>query len=136
MPLPGDEAAEIPGAGRLIDLYGYWITFHDAIVETIVIERVGPSVTIDFETCDLALEDGVEVDRDRKAHVVIRWSGVEDLRLEGIDPSGRNWINELTFTSHDGRIRSELMLMDGIQGFIASRRVEVVDVRPLGSASR
>ena len=44
----------IVGARKLTDVYGYWISFHDATVENVLIERQGPTVTICFETCDMA----------------------------------------------------------------------------------
>jgi Immunity protein 50 len=43
-----DLGVLIGGASQLIDLYGYFPTFHDAVVESIFIEKEGPTVTIRF----------------------------------------------------------------------------------------
>jgi hypothetical protein len=121
---------EVLGASKLTDLYGYWPSFHDATVESILIERVGPTVTIRFETCDMACDGDTVREPDRRARVVLRWHEVEDLELRGIDPEEHNWIDGLTFGLRDGGIRSELLLMDGLHGWLDARRVEVVDVEP------
>jgi Immunity protein 50 len=129
-----DEASPenlVIGHWKLVEVYGYWITFHDASVETVLIEREGPTVTIDFETCDMAYRDGELVENDRRAKVVIRWQGVRELRLEGIDPAGRNWIDGLTWKAQGEDIRGELELMDGLRGTIVAQRVEIVEVEPL-----
>lgn len=122
---------EVLGASKLTDLYGYWPSFHDATVESILIERVGPTVTIWFETCDMACDDDKVREADRRARVVLRWHEVEDLELRGIDPEEHNWIDGLMFGLRDGGIRSELLLMDGLHGWLNTRWVEVVDVEPL-----
>ena len=121
----------IVGARKLTDVYGYWISFHDATVENVLIERQGPTVTICFETCDMAYLDGQLVENDRRAKVVVRWHEVQELKLEGIDPEGRNWIDGLALIPKREGIQGELELMDGFQGKIVARRVEVVDVCPL-----
>ena len=126
-----DPPVAIVGAQKLTDLYGYWITFHDASIESVLIERLGPTVTIEFETCDMAYRGDELLDNDQSARVVVRWHNVRELSLEGIDPAERNWINELTLTSVGEDVRSELELMDGIHGVIVARRVEIVDVQPL-----
>ncbi|HKI18385.1 MAG TPA: Imm50 family immunity protein [Isosphaeraceae bacterium] len=128
----GDEdiGAFVTGASKLIDLYGYFPSFHDAVVESILIERDGPTVTIRFTTNDEAYSGGQVREPDQLAIVVIQWSEVSDLRLSGIDR--RNWIDGLTFSVEGGSIRSELELMDGIEGFILARRVEIVEVQAEG----
>ena len=56
---------------------------------------------------------------------------MQELKLEGIDPEGRNWIDGLTLIPKREGIQGELELMDGFQGKIVARRVEVVGVCPL-----
>src|SRR4051812_39124965 len=108
------QRPDVPALGsrKLTDVYGYWITFHDASVESVLVERVGPSVTIVFETCDQAYRDGDPVASDRKARVTVRWHRVRELSLAGIDPDGRNWIDGLTLARSGDTVRSELELMD------------------------
>ena len=121
----------IIGAEKLTDLYGYWISFRDASIESVLIERRGPTVTIEFETCDMAYRGDELLDSDRKACVIVRWHKVQDLSSTGIDPEERNWIGGLTFTPVGENVRGELELMDGTHGMIVARQVEIVDVQPL-----
>jgi hypothetical protein len=116
----------IEGADKLIGLYGYWITFHDAAVETVVIERVGPTITIHFRTNDWHEETD---NRDFIAKVVMRWLEVEDFMLSGVDE--QNWIGNMHFTRLGDVIRTEVKPMDGTHGFIRARRVEVVSADPV-----
>lgn len=77
---------EVLGASKLTGLYGSWPGFHDATVESILIERVGPTVTIRFETCDMACDGDTVREPDRRARVVLRWHEVEDLELRASTP--------------------------------------------------
>lgn len=119
---------KIAGASKLTDLYGYWPSFHDATVESILIERVGPTVTIRFETCDMASDGDAVRDPDRQATVVIRWRQVRDLDIKGVDAEGRNWIDGLTFVTRGEGVQTELLLMDGVKGIIVAKWVEVLEV--------
>ena len=121
----------IIGAEKLTDLYGGWITFHDASIESVLIDRRGPTVTIEFETCDMAYRGDELVDGDRKARVTVRWHRVQELSLVGVDPEERNWIDGLALTPVGEDVRGELELMDGMHGVIVARQVEIVDVKPL-----
>jgi hypothetical protein len=120
---------EILGASQLSDLYGYFIAFHDAVVESVLIERQGPTVTIHFTSCDVAYDGDRLTESDLRAAVVMRWHEVGELSLEGIDR--RNWIDGLEFSREGESIRTEIELMDGIRGHITARRIEIVDVQPL-----
>ena len=124
-----NPGAVIAGASKLIELYGYFPSFHDATVESIFIEREGPTVTIRFITNDAAYRADKLQNPDQLAMVAIQWHEVSDLRLLGIDR--HNWIDGLAFSIEGGSIRSELELMDGLQGVIVARRVEVVEVQPV-----
>jgi hypothetical protein len=128
-----ENSPEIPidGYRKLVEVYGYWISFHDASVETVLIERRSSTVTIGFETCDMAYRDGDLVETDRLARVVVRWHGVRDLKLEGIGSEGRNWIDGLILKPWGEDILGELELMDGFHGTIVAQRVEIVDAEPL-----
>jgi hypothetical protein len=118
---------EIVGASALIAVYGYFTPFHDAVVESVLIEKQGPTVTIRFTTCDAAYQGEEVKDENQQAIVVMRWHEVSDLSVSGIDQ--RNWIGGLDFSREGEGIRTELELMDGMRGFILARRVEVVEVR-------
>lgn len=123
--------ARVIGASKLIDLYGYWISFHDAVVECVTVERVGPTVTIHFTTCDMVC-DGEEMrNPDQQAKVIVRWYGVKDMSLQGIDPKQHNWIDGLAFSAQGADIRSVIERMDALHGFIIAERAEVLEVVPL-----
>ncbi len=121
----------IIGVEKLTNLYGGWISFHDASIESVLIERRGPTVTIEFETCDMAHRGDELLDSDRKARVIVRWHQVHELSLAGVDAEERNWINGLALTPVGEDVRGELEMMDGTHGIIIARQVEIVDVQPL-----
>ena len=50
---------EIVGASNLTELHGYWPTFQDASLESILIERVGLTLTTRFSSCDVAYDGHV-----------------------------------------------------------------------------
>jgi len=126
----------IEGAVRLVDVYGYWPSFHDAEVEAITIDREGPTVTITFTTNDLVEKDGRE-QGDQLAKVTLRWYEVEELILRATDWSEQNWLWDMNLTAHEKGIRTELLPNDGIGGSILARRVEVLAVELIeGSPNR
>jgi hypothetical protein len=130
-----DPTTLIEGADRLLAIYGSWISFHDAAVESVVLERVGPTVTIHFRTNDVPLpDDGNPLgSRDsRIARVVMRWHEVQDVVINGLDWDENNWIDGLTFVPRGESICTVIEPMDGTRGYILSRRVEVVSAEPLG----
>jgi hypothetical protein len=128
----------IQGASRLLDVYGYWITFHDAVVEAVIIERIGPTVTIHFKTNDAPSQDGgrsFQYGDSRLARVLMRWSEVRDLTLTGVDWEENNWIGGLKFELERDSIRTTVERMDGPHGVILAERVEVVSVKPIEEAA-
>jgi hypothetical protein len=96
------------GAEKLTDPYGGWISFHDASIESVWIERRGPTVTIEFETCVIAYRGDELWDSDRKARVIVRWHRVQELNLAGVDPEERSWIDGLVLTPVGEDVRSVL----------------------------
>ena len=124
-----DPSSLIEGADKLVSLYGYWLSFHDAVVESILIARAGPAETKRFVTNDAVLdpEDGSVLVCVRQANVVIRWHEVRDLVLSGIDGEENNWINGLEFVRSGDAIYTLIERMDGPHGFILAPRVEVLN---------
>jgi hypothetical protein len=123
----------IEGVSRVVDLYGSWVSFHDAAVESVLIEREGPAVTIRFRTCDSVSKAGAP-ERDLRAYVTLRWQDVRDLCLAGIDWEENNWIDGLLIERHRDLLHTTLVKMDGIHGFLVAGRLEVVGVEPLLSS--
>jgi hypothetical protein len=129
-----DIVTLVEGASKLIALYGYWISFHDAAVESVLIERVGPTVTIRFRTNDAPSGDGgqtFQYEASRLARVVMRWHEVRDLTLAGIDVEENNWIGRLEFERRGDTIHTVIVQMDGLHGFILAEWAEVMDVEPI-----
>jgi hypothetical protein len=117
------------GAPLLISLYGYWPSFHDAAVISVLIERVGPTVTIHFRLNDMG-PSGNDVEAD----AILRWREVSDLHLQGIDDS--NWIWDMRFEASEEGLSTELKRMDGISGTILAESVEVVEATTIPQETR
>jgi hypothetical protein len=123
-------AAFVEGSSTLVEFYGYWISFHDAAVETVQIEREAPTVTIAFTANDAVLKEGQE-DRELLANVTMRWHEVLDMTLSGVDPDENNWIGRLSLERKEDAILTTLSKMHGVHGAILARRVEIVDVQAI-----
>jgi hypothetical protein len=132
MPLKnGRPPIEIVGSSMLIDLYGYWPSFHDAVLERIAIDRIGSTVMIEFTTCDMVFDGDEMKAPDQQARVILRWYEVSELSLGGIDSSQLNRIGGLGFSPDGKTIRCVIELMDAMHGVIVAGRVEVLEVEPL-----
>lgn len=114
----------IAGSHLLISIYGYWPSFHDAAVVSVLIEREGPTVTIRFRLNDMG-PSGDDVEAD----ATLRWRDVSDLHLQGIDE--QNWIWSLRIQHSDDEWIAELERMDGTSGTICAGSVEVMEVTRL-----
>jgi hypothetical protein len=129
MPLEnGRFPVEIVGSSMLADVYGYWPSFHDSVVESITIDRIGPTVTIEFTTCDMVCDGDVMKEPEQEARCVLRWHGVSELSLGGIDATQRNRIGGLAFSSVGDGLLCVIELMDAIHGVIVAGTVEVLAV--------
>jgi hypothetical protein len=116
------------GVEKLLRLYGYWPTFHDASVERVILEREGPTITIDFILNDTVLLP----DHPQKCILVtatLQWQEVGDVEMLGIDWDENNWIYGLKLTLNGEYIYTVLDEMDGTHGYIYARRLEVLDAQ-------
>ena len=77
-----EEAAlsQVEGAEKLVNLYGYWPSFHDAVRTGITIDGEEAAVTVCFTTNDRVEKEG-EPERDELAAVTMRWEEVSDLNI-------------------------------------------------------
>jgi len=123
------RAELLEGGEKLTDIFGFLPTFHDAVVETVTIDREGPTVTIRFKLNELVINEKREKS-DIRARALIRWHDVTDLSLSGADPEENNWIDGLIVSPKGEAILTELLRMDGIHGTILASRVEVVEATP------
>lgn len=124
----------VTGADAVTALYGRWRSFHDAAVERIVLERAGPTITIEFLVNDLVIDPatGQDLRRDRRARVRLRWDEVVDCTLSGVDYDENNWIDELRLVEcFRGAVCGILVRMHGTHGFVVGRRLDVASAEPL-----
>ena len=128
-----EALVRVEGADKLVGLYGYWPSFHDARVEAVAIDTAEPSVTVRFRTSD-RVEVGGEEDRDEQAQVTVRWGDVSELTLGASDWVGEDVLWEMVLSISEAGICAELRPNGGLSGSIVAGQVEVVEVRPLGEA--
>lgn len=124
-----DDVLElVEGASLLISAVGRWPSFHDAAIQQIVIDRVGPTVTIIFRMNEMVGDGDAP---DFRANVTLRWHEVEKLSLSGVDVEENNWIWGLKLTREENWLDATLEEMDGTHGTIRARRLEVFDCEPV-----
>lgn len=125
----------VVNANRLLDVFGYWPSFHDAEVHRVVLDRGArdeqPSVTLLVNVYDSsgALDDRGYYNERVNVMVTLRFTDVEDLALS--DLGVQNVISELRLESQPGaRIAVELGPCFGLNGVFSCGAVEVLDVVP------
>jgi hypothetical protein len=127
-----EEAAleQVEAAEKLVNLYGYWPSFHDAHLETITIAVEENTVTISFTTND-SVEKAGEPVRDELALVTLRWEEVSELNIQASDWGGQSWVWDMLLTVAETGIRTEIQSGDELRAVIVASRVKVVEVRPV-----
>jgi hypothetical protein len=123
----------VEGTEKLVSLYGYWPSFHDANVETITIDTEENTVTISFTTNDAVEKTGEPV-RDELALVTLQWQEVSDLSIQATDWGGQSWVWDMLLTLTETGIRTEIQPHDELSVVIVASRVKVVEVRPIDSS--
>jgi hypothetical protein len=129
-----EALARVEGADKLVGLYGYWPSFHDARIEAITVDTAEPSVTVRFLTSDRAAVDSGE-DPNKLAQVTMRWGEVSELTLGARDWVGEDVLWELALSVSEAGIRTDLRPNGGLAGSIVAGSVEVLEVRPVGDSS-
>jgi hypothetical protein len=130
------EAAlgRVEGAEKLVGLYGYWPSFHDALVQTITIDSEETTVAISFWTNDRVEKEG-EPKTDRQALVTVRWEDVSELTIRATDWGGQSCVWDMLLTVTEAGIRTEIQPNDDLSAVIVAGQVKVVDVRPVDEGS-
>ncbi len=113
----------VKGDEKLTSIFGRWPSFHDAVVETVQIERVGPTVTISFRLNELSASGLIH-----RVDATLRWHEVNQLEIKGVDEEENNWIWGLDLERTAEGVDTVLWQMDGIHGRIRSAGLEVLDV--------
>ena len=114
--------ATIPGSDKLLEIYGYYPTFHDASAVAFHYDGNSQSLTIAFEYWDEVKD---EIDEEQgKWKITLRWIGVlaVDLKSEGTD------ISNVDFLPGTHEVVTTLAENYGLYGTITSKSVEVVSV--------
>jgi hypothetical protein len=124
----------VEGAEKLVDLYGYWPSFHDAFVRTITIDSEETAVTICFMTND-RVEKAGELETDLRALVTLRWEEVSELTISATDWGGESWVWDMLLSTTETGIRTEIKPNHELGAVIVAERVKVVEVRPLDAGS-
>ncbi len=114
----------IEGAQELYDWFGYWPSFHDGEVESLQLNRRGPSLLVvhTWEMTD-------EID-DRnfyvvKKHVVVEFVLFEVSELELTGFSNQNVLSHLEVEKKDAGYRLRLDQCYGLSGIIEAKTVAI-----------
>ncbi len=135
--------ARIEGAQKLVGLFGYWPSFHDAEVLWLKVDRkpvregiYGPTLELLVHTFEITSEVGSNGAYVLQHHVLVlfRFHGVDQWKMEDF-----NHQNALMGISFKDITASQLELLDfeislcgafGLDGSFLCKVVEVVEVTP------
>jgi hypothetical protein len=141
-----DEVERIPGAERLVAVFGYWPSFHDAEVLWLRLDRrpqgedYGPTLETLIHTFEITPEVGADGFYVQRHHVLVhlRFREVAELRLDGFNH--QNALAMLTLTDlRDRQLERVLWEVEfdpayGLGASFQCRAVEVVSVVPCSKA--
>jgi hypothetical protein len=133
---PGEtgETGERPwsavvGAGRVVEWFGQWPTFHDAEVLEVHLSRGGESwIRIRTWLMSERVDSRGYYFREKEATVTFRLARILDLELA--DFSSQNVIGSLEVVQTPASIRLALWPIYGLGGYLEAERV-AVEVEPL-----
>ncbi len=121
-----DPSQLIANADRLTSITGTWPSFHDAEVQSLSLDREGPTLFVRIFCFEL---DRSETDSSgcfkRSAHclVTFRFSRVEDLRADGFNH--QNVLSSILFNEAAGGLQ---VTLEGIFGLTATFRCSEASV--------
>ena len=126
--------AVVRNGTSLVELFGYWPSFHDAEIHRAELDRGGtdrsPSVTLTIHVfdCDDTIDENGYYRIRVSVLATLRFDGVDDLQL--FDLGTQNVINALAIDAHpDNRSMITLAPCYGLSGTFTCESAEVVDVR-------
>jgi len=137
-----NESEVVDGAEKLIRVFGYWPSFHDAEVVRMTLDRgrwrdgVAPTVDAIIHTWESTPEI------DATSHYVLRHHVIVHLRfreIDGLDLRGFNHQNVLSSLQFvdlrkqgPARFQFEIQFHDnfGVHGVFRCRNIELLDVSP------
>jgi hypothetical protein len=117
----------VVNADKLVSVYGRWPSFHDAEIETVIMDRRGPFIQIRLEAherTDELTEEGV-YRRLKRCVITFRFTDVENLALD--DFNHQNVIAEMVM--HRGeKVKVEIQGIFGMSAQFQCSDVIVDDV--------
>ena len=117
----------IGGAAQVVEYYGYWATFHDAEVVSLLIEPEQGTITATFDYNDMTDDDS----KTGSSRITLLWQKVIEYTLTADYKTlwmDRLW--EIDFTQQNDWIETNILPTDGIGGNIHSRIIQVVGFEP------
>lgn len=114
-----DAMTPVPGIEELVAWFGYFPSFHDAEVESIILDRSGPSrlAVRTWDSTDQVDARGYYV-HQKHALVTFVMEGIESMSLEGFNEQ-----NALSGISLDRIAEGYELVLDGIYGVDARFQV-------------
>ena len=111
-----------------MEYYGYWATFHDAELISLAITPEAEAITAIFEYNDLTANES----SSGSSRITLHWQNVVKYALMAEYTNyNADSISEISFVEQDGWIETKIVPIDGINGQIRSRSVQVTLFEPL-----
>lgn len=127
--VPAAEVPPIEGAASVVEWFGYWPTFHDAEVLSILLDRWGVSkVKIHVWERTREVDDRGYYMSRKHAFVTFEleelcWEDEAAMELHGFNH--QNVLGSLQVEAVDGRYRLVLWSIFGVDGFLSCERMRV-----------
>src|ERR1043166_1467399 len=130
----------IQGHTQVLEAFGYWPTFHDAEVRSLILDRNSTLfeniADAQIEVCLHALEWTRNAQPDFNHHLVeIRFHEVDEVELEGFNH--QNAILEFRIEDHRGvGLKMTFVPAHGLSGSFCAAKAEVLSVVPCNKDGR
>ena len=120
----------VKAGDKLADVLMRPLNFHDGEVLKLILDRRGPTVTVDVLLTNLSATkyETLPPGEERPHLVTLRFDGVEDLQLA--DFNYQNVIQELVLTQEEGRLKVEVPSLFGADFSLTCTDAEIVGIRP------
>ena len=118
----------IEGAAQVIEYYGYWATFHDAVLVNFSVVPKEEMITAVFQYDDMTDDES----RSGSSLITLQWQGVLNYTLMADYAGGEvDALYCITFVGKENQIDTEIVKIGGISGKIQSQAVQVLDFKIL-----
>lgn len=113
----------IEDAAQVVSYYGYWPSFHDSRIVSLLIEPEKGTITVTFDYNDLTDDDT----KSGSSRITLRWNKVMTYSLTADYTA--YWMDQLwgvDFVQQEDMIETKIVPTDGIHGAIRSEAVQVM----------